>query len=221
MIEPTLLRWVFTVLFAATGFWSLLRATSHAQSLPDRVNALLHLAMSAAMIAMTWPWGMVLPTTPQVMVFTLATGWFLLLMVNRRLSSACGDGHKPQWHAHHALMMASMVWMIATMPMAPATSSPHGGHHHALASSASGAQLASAAPAGPPTALFVISLVLGGYFLAASLIWISAAVDTGRRALGEPGAPAPAHPSVNRLALDFTCHGGMSVGMGVMVLALV
>ncbi len=230
MVQPLLLAWLLTIVFAATGVWFSVRCVQPGgvPGVADRGCDLAHAVMSAGMIAMVWPWGMNVPSRPQLVVFALATIWFVVLMVGgtRWAHNAHGNGRIPR--LHHALMMAAMVWMLGMMPKsmpAGGGSSGHGAHHHGSASTTSD----HAGSAGMSGTMLVISIVLGVFFLLASLGWISAAVDAGRAAL----APAEADiddagprtdndaQGLRGIAFDAAGHGAMSVGMGAMLLAMV
>lgn len=228
MVDALLLRWILTLVFAATGGWFLVHlatASAHGRTstLADRTCALAHVAMSLAMIAMSWPWGMRLPLWPQLVVFALATVWFLVLALPSRRSAEHAHGSGRLSDVHHASMMAAMVWMIATMPVLMSTggTSDNGGHHHASASAAS-VQAASSEPAGTPEFIVWTSLALGAFFILSSLRWISAAVDVGRSLFDAAGGTdEPQGRSARRTtAIDAACHGAMSVGMGVMFLVM-
>ncbi|GAA0537557.1 DUF5134 domain-containing protein [Saccharopolyspora thermophila] len=203
MVQDTLLRAVLTILFLGTGLVSLHRAML-LRDLPGRVSAASHVVMSAAMVAMAWPWGMVLPAAPQIAVFALSALWFLLRAANGRL---CG-GHPRREQAHHALMAVAMAWMVAVMPTLMTSGGPEPGHgHHALVS---GTPVAAPSASGPPIAVVATTAVLGVYFVLASLPWLSAAVDLGRTAVLKQHRTA---------AREAACHAAMSAGMGAMLLA--
>ncbi|MBK1787642.1 DUF5134 domain-containing protein [Prauserella cavernicola] len=209
MIGSPVLAWLLTALFAATTAWCL-------RVLPSlgawaRVDAGWHALMGAAMIAMIWHWGMAIPLAPQVVLFALGCLWFLS-------RTAAGHSHSgghtaPRGAgAHHAMMMAAMAWMVATMPELMAGSDPDsgGGHHHALGDAVSLSQ----SPASSPTALIAGHVALGLGFVALCLPWLARAFALGRH-LPDPRSPAP-----GREVADCACHGAMSFGMGVMFLAM-
>ncbi|MER7015427.1 DUF5134 domain-containing protein [Saccharopolyspora sp. NPDC000359] len=221
MVEPLLLRWLLTALFTASALWGLHRLVRAepispvsargvaGQEVPGtpavRISAAAHVVMSAAMIAMCWPWGMALPVIPQLVVFGAAVAWFLALTANARWCT----GHRRWQQAHHAVMAAGMCWMLAAMPALMShqpTGSGHG-HHHSMGAGV----LASAPATAPVNAVAVVCLVLGGYFVLTSLPWLSVAVDIGRCARTRPQRAA---------AYEAACHAGMAVGMGVVLLTL-
>lgn len=210
MVEELLLRWLVTVGFAGTGCWFLVRGVRGA-SVADRISAVAHVVMSAGMIAMAWPWGMSLPVAAQVVVFSAAALWFCALLLGW-MPSECREGRHA--HAHHALMMGAMVWMLVTMPDMPVGSGGGGHHHHGNAASDVLAQ--GPAEPGPSGFVFAIGLLAGTYFVLASSGWISSALESAR---GFADA-ADADRAVSWLrdrALDATCHGVMSIGAGTML----
>lgn len=110
MIDDHALRWIVTVLFAASaaGYVSVLVA-QHGRW-RCIVNHLLHLVMSVAMIVMAWPVGIGLPTVGPMIFFVLAAVWFVL--VAARASSCIPDRLT---NGYNAAMMMTMVWMYAVM----------------------------------------------------------------------------------------------------------
>ncbi|RKT88521.1 protein of unknown function [Saccharopolyspora antimicrobica] len=224
MVESLLLRWVLTVVFAAAALWGLhrliraepiatvsgrLAQAGQDQAVPAspamRISAAWHVVMSAAMIAMCWPWGMAIPVNPQLVVFGVMTGWFLVLAADVRWCTA----HRRWQQLHHAAMAAGMFWMLAAMPalMSHAPVEPGHTRHHAMGA---GVLAAAEAPA-PANAVMVVSLVLGAYFVLSALPWLSAAVDIGRSARTRPQRAA---------AYEATCNAAMTTGMGAMFLAV-
>lgn len=220
MIESGLLRWVLTIVFTVTTVWFVFRAARRGAGVPERVSSTGHVVMGALMVPMAWPWGMWIPALPQIVVLSAAALWFLLLGLGN-LRSGAGNEHGGRASGlHHAVMMGAMLWMVATMPELMAAT-PHdsgsGGHHHALGSVGSGVLAASAPPAALPAWITIVTVVLGGYLILSSMTWIASAVDRGR---GAVNAAAPAESgSAQVLGLSCACHGAMSVGMGVMLLA--
>lgn len=218
MIDTPVLRWLLTLLFAATALWCARVMLLPAIRMTARVDAAWHVLMGAAMVAMAWPWGMGVPTTPQTVLFVLACAWFL-----GRTAFGAGHDHGGAHSArrvsgvHHAAMMAAMAWMVASMPslMGGHGTDAGGGHHHALGGGGTSG-MAAAAPmdmAAVPTALTVTNMALGVVFVVACLPWLARALDLGRR------LPDPQSPTLGRLVADCGCHAAMSFGMGVMFLA--
>ena len=159
MIDSVLTSWLFTAIFTAAGAWLLLRRPS---SVADWIGRGAHVLMSAAMIAMTWPWGMSVPALPQEIVFGLAALWFLAGAVVPALRHCT-----PAAQVHHALMMAAMVWMLAAMPLLM------GGHHQHAASN---------------PLVVTANLVLGGYLVLSAVPWASSAFAAEDRALRRESA---------------------------------
>jgi hypothetical protein len=105
-----LLSWTLTLMLGAAGVTFLVRRGA---TVPDELSRSLHVAACAAMILMSWSWGMSVPALPQSAAFTLAAGWFLARAARPR-----PDG--PRWHdLHHAAMTGALAWSITTM------SAPH------------------------------------------------------------------------------------------------
>lgn len=79
----------------------------------ESVGAALHVLMSAAVIAMFWPWGERFPAIAQVTMFTAGAAWFAgrALFGGDALRARCAS-----WY--HAVMMAVVVW-IAVLMSAP------------------------------------------------------------------------------------------------------
>ncbi|MGW1681126.1 DUF5134 domain-containing protein [Saccharopolyspora sp. NPDC002376] len=223
MVESLLLRWILTVLFTASALWGLHRIvraepispmsgrlTEQDREIPGgpavRISTAWHVVMSAAMVAMCWPWGMTIPVAPQLVLFALMAVWFLALTANIGWCT----GHRRWQHAHHAVMAAGMCWMLAAMPSLMSHGESDSGHvhHHSMGSGI----LASAPDPTPANWVAVVFLLLGGYFVLTALPWLSAAVDIGRKAQTRPQREA---------AYEATCHAAMTAGMGVMFLAVV
>lgn len=110
VIDDLALRWIVTVLFAASiaGYGCILAAQHNRWTCT--VNHLLHLAMAAAMIVMAWPAGMGLPVVGPMVFFLLAAGWFVL--APGRVFSGIADR---LINSYHAMKMTAMAWMYAVM----------------------------------------------------------------------------------------------------------
>lgn len=109
MVHDLILRWAVTVLFVlaiAEGLYSLV---VHRMPWYGKVGHLLHVLMSAAMIAMAWPATATWPAVPGIVVFAVAAAWFVGLVVvpNPWATRAA--------HAYHAVMMGAMAWMYVVM----------------------------------------------------------------------------------------------------------
>lgn len=160
MVGSVLLSWTLTIVFGATGLWFLAGcmriAAANAVAIIDRMSDLAHAAMCAGMIAMIWPWGRNVPVWFQAAVFGTATVWFLVLLTGdaRLRPASYPSGSRGLWHAHHALMMGAMTWMVVAMPVSMSM----------------------------PGAVTVISVVLAAYFVLAAIPCLSGALRR-RRAL--------------------------------------
>ncbi|PWH07350.1 hypothetical protein DEO23_01495 [Brachybacterium endophyticum] len=139
---------VLTVLFATLGVHALVSAVRHRARPFDLVGDLLHALMCVGMVAMSWPWWSLLPSLPQILLYALAAGWFVLLallQIARGTEAvaqgadgqdiALGHGHGPLHQLQHAVMMLAMVWMVVVM--SPGGGAGHdGGHQMAMLSPA-------------------------------------------------------------------------------------
>jgi hypothetical protein len=217
MIAAHGLRWILTVLFTVITVFSLHRAVrpGPADRAPaDRATHILHAVMGLAMLAMAWPWGVRLPAPPQVVLFTLAALWFALTTAIPRLG-----GRHPRGHSVlHAVMMGAMAWMIAAMAnaMAPAGGGASGGDTTSMpgmAMGGSGGTSAMSLHGAAGTAAGVLSAV----FLLTALWWLARAFGTARHATA--AGPSAAR-TAEQLAYDAGCHGGMALGMAVMLLLM-
>ena len=131
MVSNPVWQWIFTIVFAA------ITVSLAAQLVSGRRRPLLtignafHLLMAVVMLAMVWPWWRAIAWLPQLVVFAVATVWFLAVWLGQVLGRFEQDqlGGHPAWHQLvHALMMGSMTWMVAVMPPMP-----HGaGHAHSM-----------------------------------------------------------------------------------------
>jgi uncharacterized protein DUF5134 len=158
---------------------------------PDRVSEAIHLVMGVAMVAMIWPWGRVVPPTVWVAVFTASTGWFAV----RALRSA---GRRVVLGLF-ATSMAACAWMGATMP----------------AQASGGSEMAMAMPmeSGHLTTTGLVSGLLGGYLVVAAGWWFVRGLRLGGLATTPVVGPRP-------LSWSALCHGLMSAGMGLALLAM-
>ncbi|MGJ8517074.1 DUF5134 domain-containing protein [Carnimonas bestiolae] len=132
MIESDWLRWLITALFAFAAIDSAYRIIRPERSIL-RYCHLWHLLMSLAMLAMSWPWGHQLPALPQVVLFSVATLWFVWLGISGGCC-ATDDPHRNLTRlsmGYHALMMAAMAWMLLDMASMAGMSDMSGMAHHA------------------------------------------------------------------------------------------
>ncbi|WP_405714264.1 MULTISPECIES: DUF5134 domain-containing protein [unclassified Streptomyces] len=219
MIAATGLRWILTLLFcalAAHGLWRALAARS--PRWPARLAHGLHAVMALAMFAMTWHWGMDLPGTPQVVFFSAAAAWFVLIPL------ASPSGSEPRARAlanalPHAVMTGAMAWMVAAMSSAMSRGAPGGGHAHDMPGMDMSAPGATATmtldSAGDRWSAALLALVL----LALALWWLAKGFDTGRLVPRTTGGAASG--SAVHAAWDLGCHGLMALGMAVMFALMV
>jgi hypothetical protein len=214
------LRWLLTVVFGAATVWS---ASGRWVSRPgdpatgtDRISDLLHALLGIAMIVMVWPWGMAVPAGPQIVVFALATIWFLrLALVPPRSGAAIV---RPRWSLslHHAVMAGTMLWLVATIPAVPSVLTVGMRSHPQH-------QMPAMGGTGPGVRV-VVGVVLAGYFLLAALACGQTATGPGRRrprrGVGAPPA-GQVRTVLGRRGLFAVSHAVLSVGMGVLLLTMV
>lgn len=148
MFGSTIVAAALTALFAVTGLYSLARIVVPRIALADRASYALHAAMSAAMIAMAWPWGLAVPPVVHVLVFSAAALYYLQLLLFRPATPAGpGDVHHGGrlLLGYHVGMMTSMVWMGALMSLLGHGSD--GGHAHHGGAAVGTEPAAASAPA--------------------------------------------------------------------------
>lgn len=115
MIGDPALRWAVTVLFGASMTMYAYLAVAQHDRWRCTVSHLIHLVMSAAMIAMAWT--VDLPAGGPTAFFLLAGVWFVYTAA--RISSTSRERLKT---CYYAAMMAAMAWMCTLMgPGVPAT----------------------------------------------------------------------------------------------------
>lgn len=198
MITDPGLRWILTLVFTLAAASCLYRCVRRAQ-FTGSVSEVLHTLMCAGMVSMAWPATMSFARLPQIILFAAAAVWFAV--------TARGHG----WFAwtHHTLMMAGMAWMVFAMPLAMSgmTTTMTGGEHAAMGHA--GMDHARMAMNGPAHVV-IVAVVLTVVFVAAGLVWLSRAIDAAR------GERRPGQRTTG-LAME----GVMSLGMGVMTLAMI
>ncbi|MCW5953347.1 MAG: DUF5134 domain-containing protein [Propionibacteriaceae bacterium] len=160
MNDDPFASWAFTLVFTALGILSLVWLVSDRRRPLQVVNNLLHLLMTAAMVAMSW-------TTPtqglaaaQLLVFGGGAVWFGVLAALRAAGRirrrAVGD-HGPWQLLAHAVMMLAMVWMVAAM--GSAAEGPAGHSHQGLASGTAVSGVAATAALAVAGALLIAELI--------------------------------------------------------------
>lgn len=160
------------------------------KSRADRVSDVFCALMCAALIAMTWRSGPLVPQWFQIAVFGCAVIWF----GGVGLGGSARSRTPGLSSLHHALMAGAMIWMIAAMPAAMPM---------AAAGPAAGAMSAMSRRATPAAAL-IVSVLLTAYFGLAAIPWFLRAVGPGRRV-------------TDRVAAS---NAAMSVGMAALLLAM-
>ncbi|WP_179872642.1 MULTISPECIES: DUF5134 domain-containing protein [Microcella] len=116
VVEGLAAQWGITIALAAAGSYALFRLVLSRRGF-TRIEMLLHMAMSSGMIAMTWPWGMSLAPWPQILLFALAALWFAGLGVAEQAGWLRRGllEHSAALQYLHAVMMATMCWMLIAM----------------------------------------------------------------------------------------------------------
>lgn len=115
MGEPTSVRWVITVVFAAVVVTSSLRLVSlgrchRTAGLPRRHEDFGHVVMAVGMIAMVLSWTHFLPTAVWVTVFAVQAVFFGVLLL--RGGGAAGDS----WdETHHMVASLGMIYMVVAV----------------------------------------------------------------------------------------------------------
>jgi hypothetical protein len=198
VITESGLRWIVTLAFVATGVFCLYRLVRQGPAV-HRVCDVLHVLMSAGMVAMAWPGAMNFARVPQVLLFAAAAAWFVGMLV------LGGEGHAAHGRlslGHYALMMGGMAWMVLVMPLAMTgmvMSAPASGEH-------AGMSMGGPAMSGnAPLHVVVVAVVFAAVFLVAGVGWLARAIDTGR-------GDGTLRLRTAGLAVD----GVMSLGMAVM-----
>lgn len=140
MITHPIQLWIFTIAFICIALYLLARLVSERRNPGQAVSHGLHALMALDMVAMAWPWWEVIPWWPQLILFSVATGWFLVMALLRARRIVPRDavvGHTAWHQLVHALMMGAMVWMVAVM--APGQGAGHAHHDHGEMSGAAAA----------------------------------------------------------------------------------
>jgi hypothetical protein len=198
MIGLESLRWLLTVVFAATAVFHLVRCLrpSRRRAAEHRFSEVLHLVMGTSMIAMIWPWGEVVPVAVWIAVFTMSAAWFIA-----GVAWSAGRRLVP---AFFATAMGTMVWMGASMPAQASTVDRHSG--------SAGMAMNAGAGHAPMGYVAWTSAVLGGYLLLAAFCWIGKGLRIG--------GLSTASTKPRTLGWGALCHGVMSAGMGLALLAM-
>lgn len=204
MITELGLRWIVTAVFVVIGGFCVYRCVRHGPA-AHRVADVLHVLMSAGMVAMAWPAGMTFARVPQLLLFTAAAAWFVGMLVLGRADRGEHRTHSRGSLGHHALMMAGMAWMVLAMPSTmPGMTMPATGEHAGHTGGAT-----TMAGNSPPHVVF-IAVVLAVVFLGAGIAWLARAIDAGR---GEG--------TLRLRTVGLAVDGVMSLGMALMAALLI
>ncbi len=210
MIASLPLALALSAVLVLTGCYALVRttATMNGNLRSRRVAELGHLAMSVAMLGMTWTWAGPTGVIVQITLSAVLAGYFLLGAVQRHRT-------RPRSGTHdfaHALTAAAMVWMLAAMPLlmpttAAASESGHDEHGSTVAMDMG---TTAAAPA------WAITVTVGtcAALLATSAFWTVRALH--RRSASATGARSLLDPRINA-----HCHALMGLSMTAMLLAMI
>ncbi|KUM34338.1 DUF5134 domain-containing protein [Arthrobacter sp. EpRS71] len=209
-------------LFLAAGtIFCLTKALTGRAGLP-RWNYGVHALMALGMLGMVWH-GVDLPLLPQVLLFGVASFWFLLQAVSRaEFSLLCHTRSGRIRCFYHAAMLAAMVFMLL-LPHAAAVqdtssvaagqtaSGPHAGH--ALTPAAASGSAFNVLWMQPAAQLLAI------VFAVAVLIWL---LPVRRIAAGLRGGRAPGMRTVSRplpIILERSYEAGAALTMSLMFAA--
>lgn len=173
MLTPFLSIPVSLILMAGTAFC--LAKASKGSSWVIRLNHLLHALMALGMLGMIWH-NVDLPLLPQLLLFGVASFWFLLQAVSRHeFALGCHGGAKRLACLYHAAMLAAMVFMLAILhPAVPSERATYLGlpshhasqNHHALTVTVPSVRDVS------PLWTQSVTQVLALFFAAAVLAWL-------------------------------------------------
>lgn len=210
MIDDHALRWMVTVLFAASIVVYVYVVVAQHGRWTCTANHLLHLVMAIAMIVMAWPVGTGLPTVGPMIFFLLAAVWFVL--VAARASSCISDRLTS---GYNATMMMTMVWMYAVMNGSLPSRTGHSSEH--ALSGLPGAEMAamdmsepqmSWTAAGPPGWISIVNWLATVGFAVAALYWLYRYFAERRT------TPTPCTAPLSSMGL--LGQGFMAVGVAVM-----
>jgi hypothetical protein len=220
---------VFTVLYAGTGGYALLRwaslVTGASPRPGDPVAELAHLVMSLAMIGMVWGYAGDTADLVQIVLFGGLGCYFALRLLSRHPGCSSPGGQ--------VLMCAAMVWMVAAMPLLMGHGSESSPGMADMPGMDMGGGSAAPAPTGPaPGWAVAVNLLV-------ALALVVAAGGWARRALRSPaprsGPVAPVQPAPGGVLTetraprlparltpraDAVCHLLMSLSMAVTLLVM-
>jgi hypothetical protein len=213
MSSPPLV-WTLTVVFAATAGFCLLRCVVPAwigasRAVVHRVGDCWHAVMALGMVGMLWPWGMHVPALPQNVVFGAGALFFGLQLVRPPA------GHGRRALALHAVMMLAMVWMVIAMPLSMGTGS---GGVTPMPGMPGMTVPTAATGGGLPAGVLSTGLVAALGLAAATLHWTARCIDQARTWTAPRTRPRSAGPWYS--LAETGGHGAMSLGMTVMLIAM-
>ena len=194
MVVPDSLRWLLTLALTAGTVFHSGRALRPRLSHEHRIAEALHAVMGAAMVAMLWPFGRVVPGPAWLVVFAGSTGWFA--------GQASRAGRRWVVPVYFASAAAAMVWMSSAVPA---------GHPMAM-------DMPGMAHVSSGERVWVAGAI-GGYLVAAGLCWLISGLRLGALpARSRETAPEAAACGTHWPAL---CHGVMGVSMGLAMLTMI
>ncbi|MFD7023365.1 DUF5134 domain-containing protein [Promicromonospora sukumoe] len=185
MTSDPVVQWATTALFGALAAHSLWRLSTTRRPF-DAASHLLHLGMSAVMVAMVWPWWARLPALPQVAFFALgaavfagAAGWYGLGAPGPGAPARGAPGSGPttavpsaghhrsaRCQVVHAVMMLAMVWALAVMT----GPGGHGAGGHEVGAHGAG-QVAALVPL--DTSILIAGVVLAVVLVAGGVLFVA------------------------------------------------
>ncbi|EUA04765.1 DUF5134 domain-containing protein [Mycobacterium kansasii] len=184
VLNDSALRWAVATIFGLSIAGDLYLFGTRDLRWTRAVDHLLHLSMSAAMIAMAWRIGPASHGLMPIVFFLLAAGWFVLVAGGRR----CTLGDRIA-NCYNATMMIAMAWMYTLMNGSLAGHSDHSPDHMMAGSApthiAGGSMPAAQTPqtgAWIATANWIVTL---GFAIAAMLwLWRYAGARRAGRSAG-------------------------------------
>ncbi|KZS52887.1 hypothetical protein A4G26_19380 [Mycobacterium kansasii] len=120
VLNDSALRWAVAMIFGVSIAADVYLFGTRDLRWTRAIDQLLHLSMSAAMIAMAWRIRPASHSLVPIVFFLLAAGWFVLVAGGRR----CTLGDRIA-NCYNATMMIAMAWMYTLMNGGPAGHSDH------------------------------------------------------------------------------------------------
>ncbi len=182
----------------------------------------IHALMAIGMLGMVWH-GVELPLLPQLLLFGVASFWFLLQAVSRaEFLLVCHTRSGRLSCFYHAAMLAAMVFMLLLPHSATLQEAATVGVDHTAHASHAGHALAAALPSEPAvSALWMqpAAQLLAALFALAVLVWllpidrVAARLRSGK-ALGMSSSSRPPH-----IILERSYEAGSALTMSLMFAA--